>query len=50
MNLCWVVPGFLEHVWPEERAKLVNDFATAVDAIVAAVDVEEILCGGGYEP
>jgi hypothetical protein len=47
VNLRRVAPGFPEHVRPGQRAELVKDFATAADAIVAAVDVEEILHGGG---
>ena len=46
-NLCRVVPGYPEHVWLEERAELVNDFTAMVDAIVADVDVEEIIRGDG---
>ena len=47
MNLHRVAPGFPEHVRQEERAKLVNDFATAASAIVAAIDVEGILRNDG---
>jgi hypothetical protein len=47
VNLRRVAPGFPEHVRPGERAELVKDFATAMDAVVAAADVEEILHGGG---
>ena len=47
MNLHRVTPGFLEHAGQEERTAWVNDFAATTDAVVVAVDVEEILCGGG---
>ena len=47
MNLHRVAPGFLKHVRQEERAELVNDFATAASANVAAIDVEGILCDDG---
>jgi hypothetical protein len=36
------VPG---RIWPEERVELVNDFTTTTKAIVAIVDVEEVICG-----
>ena len=47
VNLHRVAPGCSEHIQSGERAGLVNDFAAAADAVVAAVDVEEILCVGG---
>ena len=47
VNLRRVVPRFPEHVQLEERAELVNDFAAATDAIVAAMDVEEVIHGDG---
>ena len=47
MNLHRVTPGFLEHARQEERMAQVNDFAAAADDIVTAMDVEEILHGGG---
>ena len=47
VNLHRVVPRFPEHVRPGERVELVNDIATTADAIIADVDVEEILHGGG---
>lgn len=47
MDLRRVVPRFPERVGQEERRARVNDFAAAADAVVAAVDVEEILRGGG---
>ena len=50
VNLHRVVPRFPEHVRPEERTRLVNDFATAVDPIIAIVDVEEVIHGDGWEP
>lgn len=45
VNLCRVAPGFLEQVWTREQADLVNDFTTAADVIVGAMDVGEILHG-----
>ena len=47
MNLCQVMPRFSECVRPEEQDELVNNFTATANAIVAAVDVEEILHGGG---
>lgn len=47
MDLRRVVHGFLEHVEQEEQGARVVDFATAVDVMVAIMDVEENLCGGG---
>ena len=46
MNLHWVMPGFPEHTRQEKQTAWVNDFAAAADAIIATVDVEEILHGG----
>ena len=37
----------MECVRSEERAELVNDFVAIVDAIVADVDVKDIICGDG---
>jgi hypothetical protein len=45
-----VEPEFLDHVRLEERVALVGDFATAVAAIVATVNVEDILRGSGQGP
>jgi hypothetical protein len=45
VNLHRVVSGFLEHVRLEERAELVNDFAATTDAVVATVDIEEVIHG-----
>jgi hypothetical protein len=42
-----VVLGFSDHVSQAERAELVGSFTAAATAIVAAVDVEDILHGGG---
>ena len=42
-----MVPGFPKHVRQEERTTLVDDFAATTDVVVATVDVEDILCGGG---
>ena len=50
VNLRRVVPGFPERVRQEEQAELVNDFTAAVDAVVAAMDVEEVIHGDGWEP
>jgi hypothetical protein len=47
VNLYRVVPGFLKRVRPEERAELVNAFTATADAIVATVDVEEVIHGDG---
>jgi hypothetical protein len=41
-----VEPGFPDHARQEERVELVSDFA----ASVAAVNVEDILRGGGQGP
>jgi hypothetical protein len=45
-----VAPGFSGHARKAERAELVGGFAVAEATIVATVDVEDILCGGGQEP
>ena len=45
-----VEPRFLGHTEQAERAELVGDFATTVVTIVAAVNVEDILCGSGQGP
>ena len=45
VNLCWVVLGFSERIQQEGRPELVNDFATIANAVVAVVDVEEIIHG-----
>ena len=47
VNLHRVVPGFPEDAGQEERTARVNKFAAAADAVIAAMDVEEILHGGG---
>ena len=47
VNLHRVVPGFPERFRPEERAELVNNFATTTDTIVAVMDVEEVIHGDG---
>ena len=39
--------GAMQHVRQEEQTELVNDFATATSTIVAAIDVEGILCEDG---
>ena len=43
-------PGFLDHVGQAKRVELVDDFAAATTAVVATVDVEDILHGGGQGP
>jgi hypothetical protein len=45
-----VAPKFPDHAKQVERAKLVDGFAAAATAVVAIVDVEDILCGGGQGP
>ena len=47
MNLHRVMLGFPEHAGQEEQTAWVNDFVTAIDAVVATVDVEEIIRGSG---
>ena len=45
-----VVPRFLDHAGQAERAKLIDDFAATAVVIVAIIDVEDILHGGGQGP
>lgn len=45
-----VAPRFPDHAGQAERVELVGNFAAAAAAIVAAVDVEDILHGGGQGP
>jgi hypothetical protein len=45
-----VAPKFPDHARQVELAKLVDGFATAATTVVAAVDVEDILRGGGQGP
>jgi hypothetical protein len=45
VNLHRVVSRFPERVRLEERAELVNDFTAAMNAIIAAMDVEEVIRG-----
>jgi hypothetical protein len=45
-NLRRVEPGFPDHAGQEERVEMVSDFA----ATVAAVNMEDILHGGGQGP
>ena len=47
VNLRRGTPRFLEHAPREEWMAWVNVFTTATDAIVTAVDVEEILHSDG---
>jgi hypothetical protein len=46
----WVAPRFLGHAGQAEQAKLVGDFTAIVVAIVATVNVEDILRDGGQGP
>jgi hypothetical protein len=46
----WVAPRFSDHARQAEPAKLVGDFAVAAAAVVALVNMEDILCGGGQGP
>ena len=43
-------PGFLGLARLAEQSELVSDFAVAVATIVATVNVEDILRGGGQGP
>lgn len=43
-------PGFSDHAMLEEWEELVSDFITAAEAIVAAMNVEDILHGTGQGP
>jgi len=45
-----VEPGFLGLARLAEQSELVSDFAVAVATIVATVNVEDILRGGGQGP
>jgi hypothetical protein len=45
-----VALGFSDHAGLEERVALVGDFATTAVAIVATMNVEDILRGGGQGP
>jgi hypothetical protein len=47
VNLRRVTPRFPEHARQEEQTARFKDFAAAIDAAIAIVDVEEILYGGG---
>ena len=47
MDVDRVAPGFPERVEQEKQAELVNDFAAASAAVVAAVNVKDILHGSG---
>jgi hypothetical protein len=42
-----VAPGFPSHARQAEPVKLVGNFATAAATVVALVNMEDILCGGG---
>ena len=44
---CHHAVGFSEHVRQEVQAELVNDFAAAMNTVVSAMDMEEILHSGG---
>lgn len=43
-------PRFLDHAGQEERAELVGDFAAVTATIVGAMNMEDILRGGGQWP
>ena len=45
-----MAPGFPDHASQAERAEMVGGFATAAVIIVATVNMEDILCGGGQGP
>jgi hypothetical protein len=45
-----VAPRFLDHASQVERAELVGGFTATAAAVVVAVNVEDILHGGGQEP
>jgi len=45
-----VAPRFLDHASQEEWAELVGGFAATAAAIVAAINVEDILHGDGQGP
>jgi hypothetical protein len=45
-----VEPRFLDHAEQEERAELVGDFIAVVATIVATMNMEDILRGGGQGP
>ena len=45
-----MVPRFLDFSRQAERVELVADFAATTAAVVAAMDVEDILRGGGQGP
>ena len=45
-----MVPGFPDHAGQAEWVELVSDFTTIATTIVAALDMEDILRGGGQGP
>jgi len=45
-----VEAGFSDHAGREELAELVDDFTVAMAAIMATMNVEDILCGGVQGP
>ena len=45
-----VALGVPDHAWQVERAELVSSFAAAAATIIATVNVEDILHGGGQGP
>ena len=49
-DFCQVEPGFPDHAGQAKQAELVGDFTIAMATIVAAVNVEDILRGGGQGP
>ena len=49
-NFHQVAPGFPNYTSQAERAEMVGGFATAAATVVAAVNMEDILYGGGQGP
>jgi len=49
-DFCRVEPRFLGHAEQAKRAELVGDFAATTATVVATVNVEDILRGGGQGP
>ena len=47
LDFCQVAPGFPGHAGLVVRAKLVRDFAATTVAVMATVDMEDILHDGG---
>ena len=49
-TFCRVELGFPGHAGQVEQAEPVDDFAATAVAVVAIVNVEDILCSGGQGP